>query len=312
MKALPTFRQLQFFIALARRQSFSLAAEDCLVSQSTLSAGIKEMERIIGQELVDRSSRTFALTSAGEDFLPGAEKLIAYAEDLVAAAENAAPLSGPVSLGVIPTIAPFLLPTAMPIFSRRYPALHLFLREDKTEDTLDLLRAGQIDMALIALPYETGDLHVLDLGDDTFMFACHRSHPLARKKRIFQDDLNTDELMLLDDGHCLRDHALSACGLQPKETARSFRSTSLMTLSFMISEGLGTSLFPLMGVRSGLGDDPEIIIRPFSLRKGDAPPSRQIGLVWRKGSSFNKDAAAMAEVFRTALNCLVGANDELA
>ena len=301
MTPLPTLRQLQFFVALSRRQSFSRAAEDSLVSQSTLSAAIKELEHILGADVVDRSSRGFALTPVGEQLVPRAEELLARAEDLVRIADSEDTLAGVIRLGVIPTIGPFILPEAMPLFDTSYPELSLYLREDLTSPLIDRLRAGLIDMVLMAFPYEADGVSTLTFAEDPFYFTCLPSHPLAKRKKLAVDDLAAEELLLLEDGHCLRDHALSACQLQSRHVANMFGGTSLFTLTQMARSGLGTTLLPQLAVTQGLASAAGLQTVPFRQSKSDPGPRRQLGLAWRKGSGLTKQAELMAEVFSSVI-----------
>ncbi len=302
MTPLPTLRQLQFFVALARRKSFSRAAEDCLVSQSTLSAGIKELEYILNVVLVDRTSRGFALTPIGEDMVGPAGQLLAQAEDLARSAHRTAPLTGVMKLGIIPTIAPYILPKSMPILEKKFPDLSLYLRENLSDQLVNSVRAGIIDIALMAFPYETEDLETLTFAEDEFWFACAQGHKLHTRKKITHDDLLTEELLLLEDGHCLRDHALSACKLQEQKMANAFGATSLFTLAQMTRTGLGATLLPEMAIKQGLAKASSIVAIPFKATKANPAPMRQIGLAWRKGSGLQEDAAALAAVFKKILS----------
>jgi LysR family hydrogen peroxide-inducible transcriptional activator len=301
MKALPTLRQLQFFVALVRQQSFSKAAEDSLVSQSTLSAAIKELEHTLDAELVDRSSKGFALTPIGEDMVQRAQDLLNAAEDMARVAGPSAPLAGVHRLGLLPTIGPFILPAAMPLFQETHTDLSLYLREGLTATLLEDLRAGRIDMALIAFPYETEGLESHVFAEDKFVFVCPQNHPRAKRKLMTVDELVDEELLLLEEGHCLRDQALSACQLQASDAANTFGGTSLFTLSHMVRSGLGVTLLPEMAVKAGLAKDVSLVTIPFKDTKAYPAPARQIGLVWRKGAKRDADAAAMGEVFRQAL-----------
>lgn len=297
MKALPTLRQLQFFMSLARRASFSKAAEECLVSQSTLSSAIKELEGLVGKQLVDRSTRSFALTPAGEEVAARAPRILAGAEDLVDAASARRPLEGPFTLGVIPTIAPFILPRATMRLNRKYPRLELFLREDLTAALAERLTAGLIDAALLAFPYDIPGVEVIEVGDDPFWFACNQNHPLAERKALATDDLQGCKLLLLEDGHCLREHALDACNLAGRRANASFDGTSLFTLTQMARSGLGATLLPEMAVKSGLAKGAGLCVVPF--RK--PAPTRRIGVAWRKGSGRGEEARAIAEIAKALI-----------
>ncbi len=297
MQALPTLRQLQFFLALVRRQSFSRAAGDCFVSQSTLSSAIKELEGILDCHLVDRSTRRFALTPAGRDVARRAGAILSQAEDLARSAAARRPLEGAFQLGVIPTIAPFLLPIIAPALRREFPKLELYLREDLTAALADRLADGSIDAALIALPYDLPGLEWIVVGEDPFYFAGPSDSPLAAKKSIEAGDLKDAPLLLLEDGHCLREHALDACRLRDSDLYGSFSATSLFTLTQMVRAGLGATLLPKMAVDAGLAASSDLTIRPFATR--DA--MRTIGVAWRKGSGRREDCELLARTIRAEL-----------
>ena len=292
MTPLPTLRQLQFFMSLVRRQSFSKAAEECLVSQSTLSSAIKEMEGLLDQQLVDRSTRSFALTPVGEDVAKRAPGILASVEDLARSAGKKKLLEGEFHLGVIPTIAPFLLPKATTRLRRKYPKLELFLREDLTASLGDRLTAGLIDAAILALPYELPGVEMIEVGADPFWFACDPDHRYARRKSLKKEALADCNLLLLEDGHCLREHAIDACELADRETRDAFSATSLFTLTQMTRSGLGATLLPEMAVRGGLARSAGLVTIPFS----KPSPKRIIGVAWRKGSGRGDEARAIADI----------------
>ena len=294
MKALPTLRQLQFFVMLSRRQSFSKAADECLVSQSTLSSAVKELEGLVGRQLVDRSTRSFALTPAGEEVAARAPALLAGAEDLIDAASGRRPLEGAFTLGVIPTIAPFTLPKAAQRLRKQYPKLELFLREDLTASLAERLSAGLIDAALLAFPYDMPGVEVIDVGEDPFWFACNDEHQFAKRKSLSKEDLRSCKLLLLEDGHCLREHAIDACAIADRGASASFDGTSLFTLTQMARSGLGATLLPEMAVKNGLAKAAGLSAVPFKNPK----PSRRIGVAWRKGSGRGEEAQAIADVVR--------------
>lgn len=302
MQALPTLRQLQFFTALVRRQSFSRAAADCFVSQSTLSSAIKELETILNCHLVDRSTRRFALTLAGRDAARRAAIILADAEDLVRAASARKPLEGAFQLGVIPTIAPFLLPKIAPVLRRSFPALELFLREDLTAALAERLADGSIDAALIALPYDLPGIEWIAVGEDPFFYAGPADSPLAAKKIVEPGDLKKAPLLLLEDGHCLREHALDACALSDSDVYGSFSATSLFTLTQMVKAGLGATLLPKMAVDAGLAAASDLLVRPLAARSAN----RTIGIAWRKGSGRKDDCALLAETIKSELAAPAG------
>jgi LysR family transcriptional regulator, hydrogen peroxide-inducible genes activator len=296
MTQLPTLRQLQFIIALAEHGSFSRAAEAVYVTQPTLSAAIKELETILGTVLVERGARGAVLTPAGEVVLERAQRVMTEAEDLVIAAQAAGePLSGPFKLGVIPTIAPFLLPRVLPALRTRFPDIELFLREDLTDRLFDALRERRIDAALVALPYDAPLIETHAVWSDEFLFAGPPDHPLAAREKLAPADLAEEPLLLLEDGHCLRDHALAACSTG---SARSdFAATSLHTLVHMVKSGLGATLLPRMAVDAGLVDRMGLEVRAFT------PPvaGREIGVAWRKGSARAEEAIQLGNAIRDIL-----------
>ncbi|WP_375547883.1 hydrogen peroxide-inducible genes activator [Oceanicaulis alexandrii] len=298
---LPTLRQLTFLSALAEHGSFSRAAEAAHVTQPTLSAGIKELETILGATLVERGARGAVLTPAGEAAVARARIVLTEAEDLVHVARAAGePLSGPFRLGVIPTIAPFLLPKVLPSLRTHYPKLELFLREDLTHRLVDALKDRRLDAALIALPYDAPGIETTGVLEDEFLFAATPDHPLAKRDTLSPDMLADEQLLLLEDGHCLRDHALAVCSASRPDThdARSdFAATSLHTLVQMVKSGLGATLLPKLAIDAGLADRLDLAIRPFD------PPvaGREIGVAWRKGSAREHEARMLADAVREAL-----------
>ena len=297
---LPTLRQLQYLKLLADHGSFSRAAEAAHVTQPTLSAGIRELETILGAQVVDRARSGVILTAAGQEAVSRAEAILNQAEDLVQAARGAGqPLAGRFRLGVIPTIAPFMLPKALPILRTRFPKLRLFLREDLTHRLIAALKSGALDTALIALPYDMTGLDWAHVEDDELLAAAPANHPIALQDRVDPDTLQPRDLILLEDGHCLRDHALAACGLQPPAGVgddETFAATSLPTLVQMVSSGLGVSFLPAMAIEGGLTEHTPIVIRPI---KADHP-SREIVVAWRKGSSRSAEGRLLAEVLQGA------------
>lgn len=292
---LPSLRQLQYLKLLSDHGSFSRAAEAAHVSQPALSAGVAELERVLGAPVVERARGGVILTPVGEEAVRRAEDVLARAEDLVEAARGAAkPLAGRFRLGVIPTVAPFVLPRSLPELKKRYPQLKLYLREDLTPRLIAALKSGALDAAVIALPYDTGGLEYARVGDDEILAAAPLDHPLAKVARVEPGALNPDDLILLEDGHCLRDHALSACRLDAPKGEDVFAATSLQTLMQMVSAGLGVSFVPEMAVKAGLGGE-GVAIRPL---ERDAP-KREIVVAWRAGSSRKREGELLAEVFRT-------------
>ncbi len=298
MNLLPTLRQLQFFVALVRRQSFSKAAEDCLVSQSTLSSAIKELEGLLDCQLVDRSTRAFGLTPAGEEVAMRASQILADAEDMAREAANRGPLEGPFRLGVIPTIAPFLLPKAALRLKKAFPKLELFLREDLTDQLIERLQSGSLDAALLAFPYDVPGAEVIEIGADPFWYAAAPDDPLVEKEVVSAKELQSTKLLLLEDGHCLREHAMDACKLRAPDVAAAFGATSLFTLAQMVRSGLGATLLPEMAVRAGFAKSSGLKATPLK----EPAPSRRIGLAWRRGAGRSQEAEAIAQTFQAQMS----------
>lgn len=281
MKPLPTLRQLRYLVAVVDRCHFGQAAEACLVSQSTLSAGIQELEDLLGTPLLERTRRSVLPTPLGREIAERARALLKDAEDLVDITRTAAdPMAGPLHLGVIPTIGPFLIPRVMPVLRAVFPHLKLYLREDQTARLLARLNSGELDAALLALPYPAGDIESLDIAEDRFSFVCPPQHRLSAATTAHPIDVALENLLLLEDGHCLRDHALAACALESAPRNTTFQGTSLHTLVQMVANGLGVTLLPQMAVEAGILRGLDLVVRPLD---GDHP-YRRIALVWRRSS----------------------------
>jgi LysR family hydrogen peroxide-inducible transcriptional activator len=292
MPALPTLRQLAYLVELAERLNFRVAAEAQFVTQSTLSAGIKELETLLGVQLVERDKRHVRLTTVGEDVVARGRALLAAATDLAEAARTATrPLSGPLRLGAIPTIAPYLLPSVLPALRRAYGELKLYLREDLTDRLLERLRAGGLDVALIALPFDTGDLFVRELFKDEFSFVARATDPAVREKAVALRRIDTGDMLLLEEGHCLRDHAIAACGRRHGIWESRVEATSLTTLIQMVEGGLGVTLVPGIMLDAGILKGTRLVARPFS----QPAPSRTLALVARRTSPRRSDADLLAE-----------------
>ena len=289
---LPTLRQLQYLRLLAEHASFSRAAEAAHVSQPALSAGVQELEKILGAPVVERTRGAVQLTAVGAEAVKRAEDVLARTEDLVEAAKNAGkPLSGRFRLGVIPTVAPFLLPRRLPELREAYPKLKLFIREDLTPRLVAALKSGHLDAAVIALPYSATGIDHARIGDDEILAAAPTGHALAGPGPIPPGSLKAEDLILLEDGHCLRDQALAAFDIEAPKGDDVFAATSLHTLVQMVSSGLGVSFLPEMAVRAGLADTPGVVIRPIAAEA----PRREIVVAWRAGSSRAAEARLLAE-----------------
>ncbi|TFG85087.1 MAG: hydrogen peroxide-inducible genes activator [Chromatiales bacterium] len=293
MTALPSLKQLRYLVAVSDQLNFTRAAESCFVTQSTLSAGLKELEKALGTQLVERDKQTVLMTPIGLTSVKQARAILAAAQDLVEGAYRATqPMTGLLRLGVIPTIAPFLLPQYLQLLRERYPNLHLALREDLTENLLSRLEGGQLDFALIALPYDTANMIVKPLFDDKLWIVGRKGDPQVKARVVHVTASLTDRLLLLEEGHCLRDHALYACGVSTLRSTEGVEATSLLTLVQMIESGLGIGLIPEMAVKCGLTDSPTLVSRPMA----KPCPKRTIALVARRSTTRLADFKALAEV----------------
>jgi len=293
MKRLPSLKQLEYLVALAETQHFGRAAELCNVTNSTLSAGIRDLEAVLGLALAERTKRTVLMTQLGKDIAGRAQQVLRDAEDIMdLAAAQREPMTGDVKLGVIPTIGPFLMPLVLPRLSALYPDLRVYLREEQTAVLLTRLRAGDIDLALIALPFETGNLATRIVFEDDFQFACHASHPMAGRRTVTDTDLADQPLLLLEEGHCLRGHALSACRLHEGHIRQQFEATSMHTLVQMVMAGLGVTLLPQLAINGNITAGTDIRLIPLV-----PAASRQIGLVWRPSSPRADAFEMLAEAF---------------
>lgn len=292
----PTLKQLRYLVALHRTNHFGKAAEACHVTQSTLSAGLQELESLLGAQLVERTKRTVMFTALGEEIVRRAQGILNDVDDLTdMAAASKDPMRGIVRMGVIPTIAPFLLPRIMPAISERLPNLELHLREDKSAELCDLLRTGELDLVLYALPFACGDVAEMPLFHDPFMVAYPPRQ--APGEAIKSTELDERRLMLLEEGHCLRDHALDACQLLGRGARREMAGTSLNTILQMVAAGHGITLLPGMAVDAGLTDGTGVEVRPFE----DIIPTRTIGLIWRKTNPRASTFEALGDVIKNTM-----------
>lgn len=296
--SLPTLRQLQFLTAIRAHGSFVAAADAVGVTQPTLSAGIKELEAVLGALLVERGRAGAVLTPAGEEAAERAASALGEVEELVRAVQAAAaPFSGSFRLGAIPTIAPFLLPRLLPGLRKKYPKLRLQMREDLTGRLIGDLRSRALDAALVALPYATPGVAVESVADDEFFLICPEGHNLAARNDLRPENLKGEEVLLLDDGHCLREHAASLCTLAPGRGQSELGATSLHTLVHMVAAGMGVSLLPKLAADGGAAAGARVAVRPF------ARPAigRSIGVAWREGSQREAEARLLAEHLRSIL-----------
>ena len=292
MIALPTLRQLRYLQALHEHGHFGHAAEACHVTQSTLSAGLAELEDMLGARLVERTKRRVLFTPLGHEVARRGHALLLEAEALVDMVRSAVePLSGPFRLGVIPTIAPYLLPRLVLPCKERFPRLQLHLREVQTAKLIDELNEGQLDAGLLALPYPTTGLGLATIGDDPFFLACPSDHPLASRAGIDVEDLENAELLLLEDGHCLREHVLEVCRMRPSRQQDEIKGTSLPTVIQMVAAGLGVTLLPKLAVESGALDGLGLVARPLK----EQGAGRQLALAWRSSSPRIEEFRVLAD-----------------
>ena len=296
---LPSLKQLRYLVALEEHRHFGKAAASCFVSQSTLSAGLKELETALDAELVERNNRSVVFTALGLEVSNRAKRVLREAEELTElASRGREPLSGRLRLGVIPTIAPYLLPKTLPVLRKAYPRLQLYLTEDQTARLLALLEDGTLDLVLLALPFHADNVETLPLFKDGFQLVTRKDSPLAQKKAATTADLKDADLLLLAEGHCLREHALAACRLPQADSG--FAGASLNTLVEMVAGGLGVTLLPDMAVPMHVPKQGELVARPFD-RSG---AGRQIGLAWRttssRGAEFREFGTALTKAARSA------------
>jgi LysR family hydrogen peroxide-inducible transcriptional activator len=300
MIALPSFQQLRFLCALAERRHFGKAAESCAVTQSTLSGGIKDLEARLGVALFERSHRHVLLTPLGKEIAASAQRLLVGAEELVGMARNAqAPLSGSLRFGVIPTIGPYVLPSLLPHLGAVLPRLKLYVREDQTAILLDRLAAGELDILLLAIPYDLGDVEMMEIAEDPIVVAMPRNHSLCRRNAVDRDDLAAEQLLMMEDGHCLRSHSLQACRIVDPVRNEVFQATTLRTLVQMVAADLGITLMPQIAVDSELASTGNVVIRPLSPDR----PFRTLVLAWRQTSSRGTEFRTLGKLIR---ECLTG------
>jgi LysR family hydrogen peroxide-inducible transcriptional activator len=292
MARLPTLKQLKYLVAVAEHSHFGNAARACHVSQSTLSAAILELEDTLDSALVERNNRRVMLTSVGEDVVQRGKHILMDVDDLVTLCEaSGEPFSGKMRIGVIPTVAPYILPPLLKRLRRKYPDFQLFIREDLSAHLLAALQQGELDVLLLALPYAAENIEVMPLFDDEFLFACPRDHELANRVGLCTADLKQQELLLLEDGHCLRDHVLAACKLSDADVNIPYQATSLNTIVQMVANGIGVTLLPQMALDAKIlsGTD----VQACSFREHNV--SRSIGLMWRRKTPRRSEFQLLGE-----------------
>jgi LysR family hydrogen peroxide-inducible transcriptional activator len=294
-----TLRQLRYLSSLARFRHFGRAAEDCAISQPALSMQIRELERELGLELVERRPGEIALTDTGLDVAQRAEHILAATRDLVDFARHRDLLSGHLQLGIIPTLAPYILPRVLPRLQKEYPKLRLEVRETQTKTLREELAAGALDCVMLALPVEGADVETLALFEDQFLLAVPAADKL--RGRVGVEDVDQRRLILLEEGHCLRDQALAFCAAPRlaafnRERPASLGATSLATVMQMVANGYGVTLVPQVAADTEVRDD-----RVRLLRFAEPQPGRSIGLAWRRTSPRKKDFAALGAIAAAAV-----------
>jgi LysR family hydrogen peroxide-inducible transcriptional activator len=293
----PTLKQLQYLTALHIHGHFGRAAEACFVTQSTLSAGLAELESLLGVRLVERNRRVVRFTPMGERVVAKAYGVLREADELVGLTVGGdKPLAGPLRLGVIPTIAPFLLPRVAPRIRADYPDLKLYLREEMSGPATEALARGMLDAVLLALPWDTPGLSVLPLADDPFFLVFAPGDLPDPPPSVAPDSIDANQLLLLEDGHCLKDQALSACGRPELRADPAHRGTSLVTLVEMVAGGLGQTLMPKLALDAGIIAHTNLIARPVA---GNA--ARTLALVWRQGSPREAEFRLLGEAIVAGL-----------
>lgn len=294
MANLPTIKQLRYFVALEHCGHFGKAAEICYISQPAFSVAIRELETILNLQLIDRTNKSVTITSIGQEIATQARLVIRDTEGLVEIAEgNQAPLCGQLRLGIIPTIAPFLLPVFLPRLRRVYPLLKLFLQEDQTKRVYAQLMEGTLDIILIALPYALRNTENMKLFKDPFNLAYHKDTKLFDPDTEGVDQLPDESILLMEDGHCLRDHALTACKIRNVNKISRITANSLLTLVQMVDADLGVTYLPEMAINSTILKHTRIMTKPIK-----AGGNRDIGLVWRKGSVRNSEFKLLGDFIK--------------
>ncbi|MCZ6802397.1 MAG: LysR substrate-binding domain-containing protein [Proteobacteria bacterium] len=291
---LPTVKQLRYIVELEKHAHFGKAAEACFVSQSAFSVAIRELESTLGTQLFDRTNRRVTITAMGQEIVVQARLVIRDLEALMDMAQiSSEPLSGKLRLGIIPTISPFLLPKILPKLRSYFPQLQLFLQEDTTQRVYERLMSGELDLILIAFPYELRNVEKMALFKDPFLLAYKKGSQFIEKQKTTADNLQSESILLLEDGHCLRDHALSACKIRNLNKVSHFAASSLLTLIEMVEADLGVTYLPEMAKGSPM-------LKNTNIKTQAMPKSshREIGLTWRKGSARGKEFKMLGEFIK--------------
>ena len=291
-----SLKQLKYFDAVARSGHFGKAAEHCAVTQPALSMQVQELEKSLGIQLLERGRNGVMLTEGGKEIAQRAARVLADVRDIVDVARRQGNvLSGPLRLGVIPSVAPYILPQLLPMIRDRFPDLELHIRETQTQTLISELADGQLDLLLLALPVEHPDIQTIRLFDDRFLLAMATTHRMSNRVKATPDLLEDDRLLLLEEGHCMRDQALAFCNLRRIENINTFGASSLSTLVQMVAHGLGMTLLPELAVplESRRGDI-------HLMRFADPEPQRVIGLAWRRSSPRKRHFEELGQMISAA------------
>jgi len=304
MKAIKSgisLRALGYLVAVAEERHFGRAAERCFVSQPTLSAQIKKLEDQLGVQLLERNPRNIMITDAGKTIVARAAEVLRGVDEIVELGRTGHdPLAGDLRVGLIPTVAPYLLPRVAPALRQALPRLRLMLLELQTEDLLEQLRGGALDLAVLALPFESDGLVTRDLYEEEFLVALPGQHPLTARTELSVDDLDDQTLLLLAEGHCLRDQALEVCSRVSVREPQDFRATSLETVRQMVAAGIGVTLLPALAAGDTTSPDSALAVRPFRSPR----PCRTITAAWRASSARAVTMGAVSDTIRDAMTGL--------
>jgi LysR family hydrogen peroxide-inducible transcriptional activator len=294
----PSIKQLKYLCAVAEYRHFSKAAAACHVTQSTLSAAIAELESQLGVKVFERNKKTVLITSLGEKLLAQARIVLGDVEDFVGIARaHEAPLVGDLRLGVIPTIGPFLLPAVLSDLRKSFDRLKLYLKEEMSAELVQQLQQGQLDLIILAFPFRLPDMETVSLFKDEFLLCLPPGHELEKVQQVKLHQLRGQSLLLLEEGHCLRDHALEACKLESADTNLVYQGTSLHTLVQMVANGLGMTLLPAMSVDADVLGETHLQLKHFS----NENVSREVGMAWRKSDPRREEYLLLAEFVKEHL-----------
>lgn len=294
----PTIKQLRYLVALQKHLHFGQAAKACFVTQAAFSLAIKELESLLSLALVDRNSHHIMLTEAGLKIAELSSQIMLELQDIIDVAKSyQEPLTSNIKMGIIPTIAPFLLPSILPNLRSKFPKLKIYLKEDQTKNIHQQLINGDLDLLLLALPFELAGTESIALCQDEFKLAYHENTSLIDQTNFCIEDTPTDSILLLQDGHCMRDHAISACNISQQEKISTFAANSLYTLMQMVDNDLGISFIPQLAIDSGLIRNTHIKTQTLADN-----PHRIISLVWRKKCLRAKEFSTIATTIKTLIN----------